>query len=541
MCASGWPGKTSSDPELAAAHPVTGDLADTQRPTGGSSAPSRLARNALSSGARYAVPALLALLVTPFALRILGESRFGLWALAGVVLTLSRVLDFGLQRSLVRAVAVAEGADGTEHAVEAISTGRGAALLLGFLYVAVIWLARDTLVSSVLRLPSELQAEGRYVLVGTAAVAALEAVFMPYQAALDGIGRMDLSSVVDAVQRSISALLVVVVLSAGWGLPGLVWKNLACALFAGVAYRSLLSRRAPELAHAPISLVPQELRRLLSFGRHVQVVNVSALVVEMSAKLVLSRSAGVDAVALYELASRVVNQLGGALMAASTAVFPAAAEAAGAAREGTDDLQRLYCGATRYLGWLTLPAYGLLVALAPAFVRAWLGAGYTDVAQAIVVLSLGYAVGVLAAPAHMVAQGSGRARISSTAAIATVIVASVLFLVAARAGGLYGVVAAVSAGVATGGATAWLLFARSYGSGWRTIGCIGVRGPVAALLGAAAAFAVGGNLPPTLVSVAAAGIAGLAAYGVALAATGALGPRERAMIASLLGPRRAAR
>lgn len=511
----------------------TGGPTDGEAPRPPTTAP-RLARNALSSAARYVLPAGLALLVTPYALGVLGADRFGLWALAGVVLTLSRVLDLGLQRAIVRAVARDHGGGTLTEGAEAVAVGRGAMALLGVAYVAVVFLARDALVADVLRLPPDLWAEARYVLVGTALVAAVEAVFMPFQAALDGIGRMDVSSAIDAVQRSVSSLAVVAVLGLGWGLPGLVWKNLATVAAAGLWYRAAATRRAPELSAVPASLAPARLRQLLAFGRHVQAVNVSALVLETVAKVALGRSVGVAAVAVYELALRVVNQLGGALLAAAAAVYPAAAERA-VLPNGPAGVRSIYCGATRYLAWLVLPAYGLLFALAPSFVRVWLGPGYEDVARTMAVLGAGYLVGVLAAPAHMVAQATGGERASSLAAAATVAtaLAGIALLLPPR--GTAGVVAAVSAGVAVGGVVVWILFARRYGTGWATVTCVGARGPIAAVAGAIAAAWVVAGRSPTLPLLAAAVALGLAAFGLVMLGSGAVGPAERTVLRSMVG------
>lgn len=494
----------------------------------------QLARNAASGAGRHALPALLALAVTPYALHTLGEARFGLWALAGVVLTLSRVLDLGLQRAIVREVARAAGAGAVAGAAPALGAGRGAMAVLGLAYVAGVWLMRDALVVDVLRLPAELHAEGVYVLVGTAAVAALETFVLPYQAALDGVGRMDVSSAVDAAQRVASALGVVAVLAAGWGLPGLVWKNLAAAALAGLAYRMALGRLAPELARARLRLDRRRVRRLLSFGRHVQAVNASMLVLETGAKLTVGRGPGVAAVATFELAWRVVAQAGGALLGASTAVFPAAAERHGERRGDPVATVALYRSATRYLSWATLPAYGLIMALAGPFVLAWVGAGQERAGAAMAVLAGGFLVGVLAAPAHMVAQATGRERISTAAALVSVLSALGVWAVWVPSHGLMAVAAGVGVGVGAGGVTAWVLFARALRSGWSTVTCLGWQGPLAAAVAALAARAVAAAVAPGMVGVIAAAAVGLALFAVTLAAGGGIGPRERALLRAAL-------
>jgi O-antigen/teichoic acid export membrane protein len=417
-------------------------------------------------------------------------------------------------------------------------------VVIGLTYLAVLWVLKDVLVEDVLRLPADLQAEGRYVLVGTAMVASIEAFFVPFQAALDGLGRMDLSSAIDATQRVLSSLGVILVLALGWGLAGLVWKNALMAVLAGLAYRSALGRLAPELADVPIRVDRREVGRLVTFGRHVQTVNASTLALETAAKVVIGRGPGLAAVATFELAWRVVAQGGGALLGAATAVFPAAAERHAGDREAPATraaLLSLYAEATRYLSWATLPFYLILAALAGPFVQAWLGPGREEVATAMVVLVAGFLVGVLAGPAHMVAQATGRERVSSTAAILTVVTAAAAMVPLVPRHGLMGAVVGVGLGVAVGGIVAWLLFARTFGTGWSTVTCMGGRGTAAAAAGAIVSWGLGHVVSPTLVGVGLASLAGLATFAVLLAASGALGRRERELLLSIVGAAAAGR
>jgi O-antigen/teichoic acid export membrane protein len=495
----------------------------------------QLTLNIVSGGGRYGVAAVLALAVTPYALGVLGDQRFGVWALAGAVLSTLRLLDLGLNRALVRAVADAAGRDALGAARPAFGTARALALLLAPTIAAPVWLVRRPLVDGLFRVPGPLQAAAEYVVVGTAIVVAVEVLFAPYQAALDGLGRMDLTNAVDTVQRVLSALGVVLVLSMGWGLPGLVWKNVATALLAGLAYRLLLHRRSPDLAGTGFRLEVPEARSLLSFGRHVQVVNLGSLLIEPVSKVLLSREVGLGAVTAFELATRVTSQVGGAFLALSAALFPAAAEL----RAATGSASRravaaLYDSAARYLAWVALPAYGLLVALAAPFVLAWLGPDYDRVAWAIAVLGAGWLLAVVSTPAFVIAQAAGRERLSTAASLVTVGVAIGSMAVLVGPFGLEGVVVGVALGLVGGGVAILAAFARAYGLGRRVITVVGWRAVAAAATGAGASSLAVHVLPPGLIGLVLAGMTGLAVYGAAMMAGGAVGTVEREALRAIL-------
>lgn len=505
----------------------------------------QLLRNALSGGGRFAIGALTALLVTPFALSHLGDARFGLWALAGAAIGLVRLLDLGLVRALTREVASALGSGTADDAASAVRSARALMLLLGAGSILTAWWLREPLLAGLLALPPPLRAEAGYVLIGSVAVAALEGAFAPYQAALDGLGRMDLSNVVDGlVQRLLSPLGVLLVLGAGWGLRGLIWKNLVLALLAGLIYAGLLGRLAPALRAGAPRLDRAATRRLLAFGRHVQAVNLGSALIDPVAKTLLGRGAGLETVALYELANRVTGQLGGACMALSNALFPAAAELA-AAGTGSDAararLVALHRRATRYTAWLVLPAWLILIALAPLLFEAWVGPGYADSARALRLMSGGWILALLALPAFLLAQAGGQPRISTVGGLVTPAVSIGLCLLLVEPLGLAGAGLATSAGLAAGALVTLGLFARRFGLGAAEALPLGWRGPLAALAGAglalvlAEAFAGGSGAAAGLPALGLAGLLGGSASGLLLLAGGEIGAEERRLLARLLG------
>ncbi len=514
---------------------------------------SQLLRNALSGGGRHALGAVAALLVTPYALRQLGEARFGLWALAGALIALLRMLDLGIGRSLTREVARADGAGVRDAALPAIQSARFLALLLGGASLLAAWLLRDLVVIGLFDLPASLWPEARFVLVGSVAVAALESAFAPRAAVLDGLGRMDLSNLVDGlVQRLLSPLGVVLVLWAGWGLYGLVFKNLAAAILAGWGYGYLSRQQAPALAAGPARPQRAATRRLLAFGGHIQLVNLATALVEPVAKTWIGRGPGLEALAVYELASRVTAQLGATFMALANALFPAAAglvqaepdepQPARPARAADRGLLRLHRSATRYLAWLVLPSWAILAVLADLFIRVWVGPDQALAASIIRVLTAGWALALLALPAFLIAQAGGAERLSSIAGLCTAGIAIGLFPLTIPRLGVWGAGLAVSAGLAGGGLVALLLFARRFDLGPRDALPLGPSSWLAALLAAGTSFLLAGALPdawlagpsmPGLLLLAGCGLAGLLAAALLLLASGEIGAAERALLARL--------
>jgi len=250
--------------------------------------------------------------------------------------------------------------------------------------------------------------------------------------------------------------------------------------------------------------------------------------------VLLSRLVGLEAVALYELALRVVGQVGGLFLSVATALFPAAAAARAGEPAAGGALVPLYRAAARYVAWLALPAYGLLVALAPAFVGAWLGPGYGQAALAMRLLAAGWLVAILATPAFLVAQAGGAERLSTNASFVTAGVSVFAAAALVPSAGLGGVALGGSLGLAAGGLAILAAFGRRFGLSVPDLLPWGARAPLAAAVSAGLAAALVRAAPPSLGGVVVAAAAGLAAYAGLLAVTGAVRPADRALLGALL-------
>jgi hypothetical protein len=236
----------------------------------------------------------------------------------------------------------------------------------------------------------------------------------------------------------------------------------------------------------------------------------------------------------------------------------------------------VYRRGSRYLAWLALPSFGLLIALAEPFAAAWLGPSYGPVGRSLAVLAVGWLVATLAVPAHLVAQAGGRASVSTFGALVTTAVALTLAAVLARPAGLDGVVVGMAAGLIAGALAVWWRFARAFAAGWGTVAPIGWRAPAGAACAAVAARAalgllgwmaagmsgatamgpvvggalgtavtgpgVGGALgtaaaggsAAALAAVFAAGLVGVIVFAAVLDASGEAGPADRALVRSVL-------
>ena len=121
----------------------------------------RAVKNSAYAIVEYAWPIALSIIVTPYIVRGLGTSAYGVLSIAAVTLGFFGLLDLGIGGAAIRAFAQHLERDDGEAAAKVLGTVVTAYLLIGAIGATAIALATPVLVSHVLSIPLDLQPAAR--------------------------------------------------------------------------------------------------------------------------------------------------------------------------------------------------------------------------------------------------------------------------------------------------------------------------------------------------------------------------------------------
>jgi len=415
-------------------------------------------RNSLFSVGNLVITTLVFLGITPFALRVLGSTQFGIWALAGVLTTYMRLSDFGLARALIKFIAELDA----QHDRDTINGVVSSALIIvcawGVLTWVIFLVVREFVVTDLFRIPVALHDDAVFVFVGVVSIALLDLISGMFNGILDGLQRMEITNTVDAVARVVSAVGVVFVLNQGWGLRGLVLKNAVIAIATLLVSCYLAHRALPSLRVRPWFCRRQTAREIFRFSANLQVVNLIVLVIDPLNKTMISNFVGLNFVTYYEVASRVVSQLISIFQALASSIYPAVS--ALQARRGPSAVAWLYLRATRYLTLLVLPLFTVVVIIARPFLQLWLGDGYEPSVLTLQILTAAWFVSMLATPAYLIAQGIGHPRLSTASSVVSGFVSLVVSFLGISMVGYFGLVVGNAVGLVLGSVIMFILIHR---------------------------------------------------------------------------------
>ncbi|OFW08133.1 MAG: hypothetical protein A3H27_03825 [Acidobacteria bacterium RIFCSPLOWO2_02_FULL_59_13] len=370
----------------------------------------RLARNAALNFAGHAAPLAAAVAAIPYLANTLGTDRFGLLAIAWVLVGYFSLFDLGLGRALSREVARRHGA-ASESGLPAIV--RSALLgmlalgaLAGFgLYGAAAWLCRD-----VLNIDASLQEEATQTL----HVVAVSLPFVTTTSGLRGLleagQRFGLINAIRIPFGLLNFLGPMAVVAVAPNMIGVAAMLALLRIAAAVAHWIPCRRLFPRLLfHGSATLA--DLAELLRYGSWLTVSNIVGPFLVYVDRFLIGSALSLTAVAYYAAPYEVVTRLWIIPAAVTGVLFPAVASSYLADPART---LHIYRWGIKAIFVAVYPLVLFVMMLAPQWLQLWLGAEYARASTLVVqILALGLLVNCLAHIPFMLLQAAGRADLTA--------------------------------------------------------------------------------------------------------------------------------
>jgi O-antigen/teichoic acid export membrane protein len=395
-----------------------------------------LRRNLATSYAVYAASFVSGLIVTPIIVHELGQTEYGLWAFVGSLTVYLALLDLGVGPSIVRYAAEHRGRGAQDETSALASVGLTVYAAVGAITLLVA-LPLAWLVPELIDLPADLVEPARVATILLAAGIAARFPLGLFGNLLAGQQRYDVVNLANLASIVVYTILVAAVLTQGGGIVLLAWLALAATIVRLALPMVWVRRELPFLRVGRSLVTRARMRELLGFSWHNFLIHVSARVVFSADVIVVGIVLGAVSAALYGIPAKLFGLAFGAGIAGTQLLYPAFAEAEGAAEE--DHQRRLMLGGLRG-GMALILLVGLPLVLVPdLLIGAWIGPGFGESTWVMAILGV---VLVVHQPAHVLAQylvARGRPRPLATVLVATTGANVVLSVVLALLVGIWGV------------------------------------------------------------------------------------------------------
>lgn len=309
--------------------------------------------------------------LTPYLIRRLGDEGYGVWTLTFSMVEYYWLLDFGFRSATARFVAHYQATDDTEQVNRVISTG----------------LAYFTLVASVVGLLTVSLAPFAHrwfqiappfyhdftiltLLVGLSWSSG--AIFMVFQAGLEGFQRFDLSSRIFILSLLARVAATVAVLWSGGGLVMLGAVTVASQVMNQVLTYIAVRRVFPPLKIQRAMITRPMLRQMASYGVHTVTATLATQLLNQSAPVLIARFYPTALVGYFNVPVRLM-QLTGSEVAARVGLVSTAKSAELCARGDYTRVEKLAVVTNRYCLMLFLAPSVVLLTYGAELLGRWLG------------------------------------------------------------------------------------------------------------------------------------------------------------------------
>jgi O-antigen/teichoic acid export membrane protein len=344
-------------------------------------------------------PILIALITIPILIGSIGTQRFGVLAIAWVVLGYFGLFDLGLGRATIKFVA------------EAFERNRPVEVRGLFWTVTggvVLALAAPVLVREILNIPSDLHSEALGAFYLMACSVPLVTTTTAARGVLEARHQFGLLNALQVPTSAITQVAPVLVLPFSNNLAWLVGALVASRVLGMIVF-TFATLRSLESPFAGPFFLRKRLKSLFSYGGWLTVTNVIGPFMVYADRFVIGSLTSMTAVAYYATPYEAVTRLWILPHSLTRTMFPIFSAS-------TDIRQRsrIYMSALKYLTLLLAPVVATLVVFAPDVLRLWIGNEFAENSTMVLqLLAIGVFVNSLALVPFTLIQGLGRPDITA--------------------------------------------------------------------------------------------------------------------------------
>lgn len=330
------------------------------------------------SGALSLSSLVVVAVLVPVMIRYLGPAEYGIWVLVGSFSLAGGYLslgDLGLQQSLVKFVAEAEGADEHERLQQLVSSGLLAFTILGALATLVTGLFAFW-APTLLNVPAQLSDAVRILLLLVALEALVGFPGLVLAGVLEGVQRYGAFRAVELLRLAAFTGLILLAIELESSVVAFGVVTTFTALLSSVGFFVGVRTVAPQVRLTFRAANWSTIAELGRFGRWLFLNQVNGIVWRQMDKLILAAVISTSVLTTYDIANKIQAGAGAILSFTTSAVIPAAARLGSVGDH--EAIADLFLRGTRYAIALSAPVAIGAMLLAEPLIGFWIGPGYED-------------------------------------------------------------------------------------------------------------------------------------------------------------------
>jgi O-antigen/teichoic acid export membrane protein len=344
-----------------------------------------IARNVLWNWAGMVLRVAVALVLTPFLVRHLGQTVYGLWILIGSLTSYFGVLDLGVGGSVGRYIAYYR-AKGDQQGVNQTASTAVAVLCVPALLTLMGTVGAVALFFHLFEVPADQVDEVRLAILLVGLNLALTFPLSVFEGTLWGFQRFDLLNAIDIPAILLRTGLTLYYIGDGYGLVALAVINLVLTLATAGARLAATFRLDRGLRLGPRLVKLGLAKDLFGYGLWSMLMAVAAIFTAQMSPMIIGNQVGVELVAIYSIVLRLVDTARSFVVAGTGVLTPVATTLH--ARADHAQQRQLFLAGSRFCAVLAYYFLALFVFLGQPLLVLWVGPSLQDPSQVDIAFGL---------------------------------------------------------------------------------------------------------------------------------------------------------
>jgi O-antigen/teichoic acid export membrane protein len=371
----------------------------------------KLRKNIASNILRSLIGGVILFAIFRYLNLTLGIDDFGIWTTVIAISTLLRLASLGLAQALLRQISINLISGKKKLAIFYIETTLTTILLIYLACFPLLKIGIDFGIDRTFTGDDKEKAISIALL--TIYLVIISEIGMVFHSIIEGFQRMEVNALI-SIFGQLTMLMCVLVLVPEHGLKGVLFAQIAQAIFILVFSWLWIKKQLPKLPLIPKIWSIKILKSMLGYGCNISLTNACAFLMDPITKIFLTKMGGPSLSAYFELASQFIQRFRGILLTANSAVIPKIAELT---KYNQDDIKEIYNENLKIALILSMAVYSVLLASSDLLSILMFKDIKPTFINMITILTIGWLINALAASAYFSNLGTGKVGINTISQI----------------------------------------------------------------------------------------------------------------------------
>lgn len=329
----------------------------------------KIVRNTLASSFLKAWTYLINFFLFPFIVKYVGLEEYGIYLLVGAFVGYFGLLDFGVNKALVKYVAEFNAKDDEETVNRMLNSSFLFYLFIGaviFILVMII----GTFYVHAFNIDSGNIEKARYIAYLTAIGALTSWPMRTFGAVMPGLQRYDISVIIAFIVSNVTAVATVIILQNGGGILDLIFWGIVIGSVGQLGTVILVQRFLPYLKLRREYMTFTTMKKIFRFSSVIFISQISALLILGTDRIVIGAFVSVGAITLYAIASKLNKLISSVNDLSGSSLLPAATELE--ALDKQSKLKEMVFRGGKYRCALVLAVTSTIFMLVEPLIRYWM-------------------------------------------------------------------------------------------------------------------------------------------------------------------------